>query len=1236
MAKFWRKDTQAAITWVSNDNSRFHGCGFLGSLMGWCLVSYPLAAQVTPDSSLGTETKTENNVTEITGGTSSDSNLFHSFQEFSVETGNTAYFNNGAEISNIIGRVTGSSGSNIDGLIRANGDANLILINPNGITLGSNARLDIGGSFLGSTSNSIVFADGTVFNTDLNTQPLLTISAPIGLQLGQNSAAIEVSGAVDLNTGLEISPGNTFALVGNGITFNGGVVTAESGRIDLGSVGAGQVSISEIAAGWQLGYEAVSQFGEIQLLNRSALLNPNTTANATGGIQVQGSNITLERSQITAQTLADAPGGNIVVNATESLTLSGTAAVGENSSQISNNVSAGATGQGGAIDITTGKLDINPRSFIDNSIFGAGSAGDIKITTTQININGAGFLEFQQKYRIDPLEGNLRPDSRITGIFAGTATTGTAGNITLETDALNLTNGAIIFTSVYTAGNGGNINVTANEINLKASAIQNGGAVDSLATASMGNINLKSDRLKVSDGATVINATFGDVSGGNINIVADSIDLSNSPPESIIGTGLFTNTTLGSGEGGDLQVSANTITLKDAVIASNSGAILPDGTVIPFGGLGGDIQIEARESIDVSGVVFNTDNPQLSVSAVAGIGTTTFSDSDGGNLTIDTGKLLIHDGANFASSTFNAGEGGQLTINAADSVELIGITTETGITLGGLFASSGSIIPELEVTGASGNISITTPNLIARDGAVIDVQSDNLGDAGSINLVTDSVLLANEGALSATTQDGAGGNIQIDTKVLQLNRGLINASVLGQGTGGNIEINAQDSVQITGTSYEQLQSTLFDSNLFSPEFFANLSIDQINEGILAAAVDSGDAGIIEIQTANLELQQGGLIATATAGSGSAGSILLNASESLVVDGSFISNNTFFSGAGGDIAVDTSRLEILQGGQITASTLGLGNGGSVAIDASESVTVAGRAENTDLVPNRSETLISNISVGAQPLPTITGNGGNLTINTPQLKIDDRAAISIGSTGTGNAGSLEVNADSIMLDNQGVISADTQSGGGGNIILNADNLVWRGGSFTTATSRGTGNGGNITLNTDNLLALEGSRVTANAFRGMGGNIQVDTQGLFICQTCQVTASSELGLDGLVDIETLEPTTLNSLEIAQQPTQPQEEVAVACPSEPRSNSSQLTITGRGGLPNRPQELLNARSLIEFAPVAASKTPIKPAKQAILPPPARGWYRLPSGQVMLTAQNMDNLASPQNSPINTVNCHN
>jgi filamentous hemagglutinin family protein len=1227
MAKFWSKNTRLAIVPLgSGYYSKFGAWKFLGSLMGWCLVSSPLAAQVTPDRSLDTETKTENNVTEITGGTTSGSNLFHSFRDFSVETGSTAYFNNGTDISNIIGRVTGSSISNIDGLMRANGDANLILINPNGINLGDNARLDIGGSFLGSTAESVLFEDGTVFNTDLNSQPLLTISAPIGLQLGQESGGIQVSGTADLTSGLSVSTGQTFALVGNGINFDGGVVTAESGRIELGSVSQGQVSIQQITAGWQLGYEEVIQLGELQLLNRSALLNPNSADNSTGGIQVQGSKILLERSQIAAQTLGDATGGNIVINGSESLTLSGTAAIGANSSQISNNVVQGATGKGGSIDITTGKLEINPRSFIDNSIFGSGSAGNIKIAAQEVNVKGAGFLESQQNYRLDAFTGNLRPGSRITGIFAGTATTGTAGNITIDTDALNLTDGAIIFTPVYTAGNGGNINVTAKEINLDASAIQNGGGVDSTATASLGNINLTSDRLNISNGGLVINATFGDVSGGDININADAIDLRNTPPESIVGTGIFTNTSQGSGKGGNLKIQSNTINLNDAIIASNTGAIFPDGTIVSRGGSGGDIQIEAREKIEASGEVFNLKNiPGLNVGA--GIGTGTYSSSNGGDLKIDTGKLIIRNGAGFGSLGFGSGDGGQLTINATDSIELIGSTNQTDIIQSGLYASSGLIesppLGSSGSSGSSGNIKITTPNLIVRDGAVIDVQSNGLGNAGNIDVFADSVLLANEGALSANTKDGKGGNINIDAKTVQVNRGLINASVLGKGTGGNIEIKAQDFVSVTGSSFSQLRTNIFNLDKITPEFLAGLSIDQFTEGIFAVSVGEGNAGTINIQTANLEMKQGGLLATATAGSGAAGTIDLDVSESLLIDSSFLSNNSLFLGAGGNISVDTDRLEILRGGQITATTLGQGNGGNVTIDAQESVTITG---------NQGATFVSNISVGARPLPTVTGNGGNLVINTPQLLIDDLGKINIESTGSGDAGSLAVNADSIMIDRQGSIKADTQSGKGGNILLQADNLIWQGASSTTATARGTGNGGNIRLKADNVFVLDNSNLTADAFKGRGGNILVDTQRLFICKSCQVTASSALGLDGVVDIDTLEPTSLNSLDTPQQPTQNQEEVTVACPSAPGNTKSQLTITGRGGLPHRPQELLNGRSLIPF--VSPTAIVPKPMKQKILPPPAHGWYRQENGQVVLTAQTQP--ASPQNSAINTIDCHN
>ena len=140
-----------------------------------------LLAQVTSDDTVNTQVTENGNTAEITGGETRGDNLFHSFQDFSVPTGNEASFLNANDISNIFSRVTGGDISNIDGLISANGSANLFLINPAGIIFGEGARLDIGGSFYGSSASSILFEDGEFSATDLDNPPLLTINAPIGL-----------------------------------------------------------------------------------------------------------------------------------------------------------------------------------------------------------------------------------------------------------------------------------------------------------------------------------------------------------------------------------------------------------------------------------------------------------------------------------------------------------------------------------------------------------------------------------------------------------------------------------------------------------------------------------------------------------------------------------------------------------------------------------------------------------------------------------------------------------------------------------------------------------------------------------------------------------------------------------------------------------------------------------------------------------------------------------------------
>lgn len=170
----------------------------IGSVLSVPICVQPIAAQVIPDSTLpaGEQSQvTGNPSVQIDGGAVRGSNLFHSFNEFSIPTGGSAYFNNVPTITNIFTRITGRAISNIDGVVRANGAANLFLLNPNGILFGPNASLNIGGSFVVSTADRFQFDNGFAFSaTNPQAPPLLTVNVPIGLQYGNNPGSVQVQG----------------------------------------------------------------------------------------------------------------------------------------------------------------------------------------------------------------------------------------------------------------------------------------------------------------------------------------------------------------------------------------------------------------------------------------------------------------------------------------------------------------------------------------------------------------------------------------------------------------------------------------------------------------------------------------------------------------------------------------------------------------------------------------------------------------------------------------------------------------------------------------------------------------------------------------------------------------------------------------------------------------------------------------------------------------------------------
>ena len=241
--------------------------GFIGGFIILGIV-LPASSQVTSDNTTNTTVNQTNNNFTILNGIQKGNNLFHSFKEFSIPKGGSATFNNSTDVLNIINRVTGGNISNIDGLIKANGNANLFLINPKGIVFGENARLDIGGSFLGSTAESILFEDGFEFSTvNPPSKPLLTISVPIGLQIGTNPGNIQVNGSghnlvtesanlapyvnpssfipFKLRSGLQVRKGKSLMLVGGDIILDGGILNAEAGKIDLASIKSGELSLIE-------------------------------------------------------------------------------------------------------------------------------------------------------------------------------------------------------------------------------------------------------------------------------------------------------------------------------------------------------------------------------------------------------------------------------------------------------------------------------------------------------------------------------------------------------------------------------------------------------------------------------------------------------------------------------------------------------------------------------------------------------------------------------------------------------------------------------------------------------------------------------------------------------------------------------------------------------------------------------------------------------------------------------
>jgi len=674
-----------------------------------------VSAQIVPDATLPNNSNVirDGLLNRITGGTEAGNNLFHSFREFSVTTNGTAYFENNLHIQNIFSRVTGNSISNIDGLIRANGRANLFLLNPNGIIFGPNARLNVGGSFLGTTAESIVFSDKTSFSA-ANPQkaPLLTINVPIGLQFNNNPGPIlsvgtghafsspdpifGVTQKGDAVTGLVAQPGTTLAFIGGDISLTGGTLSAQEGHIELGSVGGGFVGLSVTPLGWNFDYSQVPNFRDIRF---SKLAAADTTGDGGGLLVLQGRNIsTIEGSQILVQNTGTRSPGQLNINAREQVTIAGTAPDLRIRTTVGGTTLG--TGNGPDLNINARRLVVRDGSTLSVNSFGPGTGGNLTLNASE-SVEVSGFSPLNPAFFT----------------FAGTPTfvSGKGGNVVVSTGQLLIEEGgALIALTLGTGGQAGDITVNARDIEINGfeptffqqSALTSA----SFGLGGAGNLTVNTSTLTLRNGASVAASALASGAAGSVTVNAsDTVDISGfmQSPDRLFGSSISSSVEILSlpvqqrfglpplPSAGGADVTVNTKTL----IARDSGSL----NVRNIGsGNAGTLRVNAER-------IFASNNGGLLATTLSG---------EGGNIVVQADSVELRNGGLITATAEGTGNGGNLNINA-----------------GAIAVLENSSIIANAVRGSGGNIQITTQGLFQSPQSAITASSE-LGVSGAVRFNT--------------------------------------------------------------------------------------------------------------------------------------------------------------------------------------------------------------------------------------------------------------------------------------------------------------------------------------------------------------------------------------------------------------------------------------------------------------------------------------------------------------------
>ncbi|MDM8558600.1 filamentous hemagglutinin N-terminal domain-containing protein [Candidatus Parabeggiatoa sp. HSG14] len=697
------------------------------------IISLSTNAEITTDGSLGTRANLPGHDYLIGAdlGQQLGGNLFHSFQDFNLNSLESATFSGPNNVQNILSRVTGGNPSNIDGLIRSTiPNADMYFLNPYGIIFGLNARLDVQGSFHASTADYLRLGENGRFDARQPSDSILIV-APIEAFgfLIDSPASIKI-----IDSSLQVLPTKTLSL--------------SAGDISLTN---SQTPIYDEASYPTFANQLVAASGEIILDAQDTISLQNfgvDTSGVFGGqISIIGNKLEMNDSQISSHTFGEFDGY--------------------------------------AIDIQVDNLFMQDSDIIANT-YGAGRGSAINL---QINENLIA-TRFDRPIGIE-FGFSLRGSSHISTLTAGDGNIGTSGDITIQAGNIDLHNAAEIRSRSVSNAKSGNITLQVADTFQMTDTVSLGfetlpiGGVNSLGftDGDSGNIDIIAQRIMLDKGGVISATTFGVGQGGSIFVQADTISLKDQGELTGLPTAID-SVTLGTGQAGKLEINARMLTLEDGgAITTNSFS----------SGNSNELVVNISDTLTISGItklpyqiIADSINITHSSSITSGSSNSAANGGQASNIYIQAKHIILKDGGAINSMTVGGGSAGNAEI-VADTINVSGWQGEHHSEINNSSASLESY------AGLAGNIDVTANKITISDSGTINSSAINAGGGNITINAKDIVYLSDQGSITTSVQSGIGdgGNINIvNPRFTVLNQAYTVAQA-DEGHGGNIHLKSE-------------------------------------------------------------------------------------------------------------------------------------------------------------------------------------------------------------------------------------------------------------------------------------------------------------------------------------------------------------------------------------------------------------------------------------------------------------